>query len=172
MPDQKIDSIYSSFRENLLEHIFVSELLQEAWVGNDTTVEVLRSEVDSSGYDLVIEYRGMIRHIQLKSSRADAKTSRVTINTKLAEKPGGCIVWLLYDEDKVTRRIKLNYLIFDRGSDERFLVLKDFKRGKHSRGDASGIKHERPGTRVVPRSKFEKISSLEVLMDRLFPKQS
>ncbi len=36
------------FREKLLEHVFVSELLQEAWLNRHQTVEVLRSEVDAS----------------------------------------------------------------------------------------------------------------------------
>src|SRR5260370_21808431 len=43
----------SSFREKLFEHIFVSELLQEAWTKHRQMIDVLRSEVDNAGYDLV-----------------------------------------------------------------------------------------------------------------------
>ena len=50
--DKASDYLESSFREKLLEHVFVSELLQEAWLGRGQTMEVLRSEVDAAGYDL------------------------------------------------------------------------------------------------------------------------
>jgi len=42
----------SSFRENLLEHMFISEVLQGLGEAQ-TVIEVLHSEVDDSGYDLV-----------------------------------------------------------------------------------------------------------------------
>ena len=45
----------SLFYEQLVEHVFVSEIHQEAWYYFGETVEVLRSEVDSSGYDVVFE---------------------------------------------------------------------------------------------------------------------
>ena len=68
-PDPTADNHESSSREKMLEHVFVSELLQEAWFRYGRTLEVLRSEVDSAGYDLVLEFNGVIRHVQLKSSR-------------------------------------------------------------------------------------------------------
>ena len=39
----------SSFYEQLVEHVFISELLQEVLYRFGRTVEVLRSEVDASG---------------------------------------------------------------------------------------------------------------------------
>jgi hypothetical protein len=42
----------SAFIEWLVEHVFISEVLQEAWYSYGRTIEVLRSEVDSSGYDI------------------------------------------------------------------------------------------------------------------------
>ena len=44
-------STKSSFYEQLVEHVFVSEVLQEAWYAHGQIVEVLRSEIDASGYD-------------------------------------------------------------------------------------------------------------------------
>ena len=52
------DYTQSSFRENLFEHIFISEILQEAWVKRRQVIDVLRSEVDSSGYDFGLGERG------------------------------------------------------------------------------------------------------------------
>ena len=42
----------SSARENLIEHVFLGELLRGLWRRNVRDLEVLRPEVDSSGYDL------------------------------------------------------------------------------------------------------------------------
>ncbi|MCA1706608.1 MAG: hypothetical protein LC808_26435 [Actinobacteria bacterium] len=38
--------------EKLMEHIFLSEILQECWFHRRQVVEVLRAEVDAAGYDL------------------------------------------------------------------------------------------------------------------------
>lgn len=45
--------LYSSSREALIEHVFIAEVLQESWFGREQSVEVLRSEVDAGGYDVV-----------------------------------------------------------------------------------------------------------------------
>jgi len=171
-PDSNADYRVSSFREKLLEHVFVSELLQEAWLGHDQTVEVLRSEVDASGYDLVLECNGVVRHVQLKSSWAGARTKRQNVNVKLAEKPCGCVVWLVFEKDNTRAgRLKLDYLFFGEGpreplcSDE---TLRTLKVAKHAKGDATGYKAEKPGIRVVPKSAFTRIDSTRELLERLF----
>lgn len=87
----------SSYRERLLEHLFISELLRYLWNRKMYQVEVLKSQVDDSGYDLVIEYQTILRHIQLKASYHGAKTNRVPINTKLGTKPSGCVIWIIFD---------------------------------------------------------------------------
>ncbi|MFH1141070.1 MAG: hypothetical protein V1724_05260, partial [Chloroflexota bacterium] len=71
---QKRDCRFSTMREQMLEHLFVAELMQEAWYGRNQPLEVLRPERDTAGYDLVIECNGTTRHIQLKSSGLDSKT--------------------------------------------------------------------------------------------------
>ena len=71
-----LESLQSSYVEKLREHVFLAEVLQEAWLRHGLPVSVLRSKVDSFGYDLVLECDGRTRHIQLKSSKWDATTSR------------------------------------------------------------------------------------------------
>jgi hypothetical protein len=61
----------SGARENLIEHVFLGELLRGPWRKNVRDLEVLRPEVDSSGYDLALEFKGVTRHVQLKSSFTD-----------------------------------------------------------------------------------------------------
>jgi hypothetical protein len=91
-PSGFIRGIYylqSSLREKLLEHVFVGELLRCLWRNNRRDVEVLRAEIDSSGYDLVLECNGMLRHVQFKSSHRDARTRKVNIHVNLAKKRAG-----------------------------------------------------------------------------------
>ena len=87
------DDMYlkSSFYEQLVEHVFLSEVLQEVWYRFGKTVEVLRSEVDASGYDVMFDCNGILRHVQLKTSKIDGKTARQKVNLALAEKPSGSV---------------------------------------------------------------------------------
>ena len=41
----------SSYREKLLEHLFVGDVLRELWSWGVTDAEFLRPEVDCGGYD-------------------------------------------------------------------------------------------------------------------------
>ena len=52
----------SSARENLIEHVFLGELLHGLWRKNVWDLEILRPEVDSGGYDLALEFRADPSH--------------------------------------------------------------------------------------------------------------
>jgi hypothetical protein len=67
---------HSSLRERIIEHIFVGDALREWWRDGVIDVEVLRSEFDAHGYDLVMSRGRIVRHIQLKASTR-SKPSRV-----------------------------------------------------------------------------------------------
>ena len=43
----------SSFRENLIEHLFIGELLKISWSRVEYSLEVSKPEVDASGYDII-----------------------------------------------------------------------------------------------------------------------
>jgi hypothetical protein len=158
----------SMFYEQLVEHVFVSELLQEVWYYFGETVEVLRSEVDSSGYDVVFECKGILRHVQLKTSKPDAKTSGQKVNVALASKPGGCIVWLVRHEDRQSCRMRLSYLFFGGEPGQPLPSLEGLKVAKHTKANTEGVKTERSAVRVVPKSRFVPISSTRELVGRLF----
>lgn len=166
--DNKSDYLESNFREKLLEHVFVSEILQEAWINRNKTIEVLRSEVDSSGYDLVLECNGVIRHVQLKSSRKDSNTSRQNINVNLAKKPSGCVIWMVFEEDEEKHKFKINYRFFGNGPNEQLPLLDKFSVGKHTKANSEGNKSIRPSIRVIPKGQFIQVNGIEGLMDRLF----
>ena len=84
-----VHSFDSSLREQALGHIFLGQLLAFMWRNRGRDIEVLKSEVDRGGYDLVLESNGVIRHVQLKSSFRGSKVREVSVNTRLLRKPGG-----------------------------------------------------------------------------------
>jgi hypothetical protein len=89
----------SSLREQALGHLFLGQLLTFMWCNGRRDIEVLKSEVDRGGYDLVLESNRIIRHVQLESSFRGSKVREVDISTKLLHKPGGCILWFEFDRE-------------------------------------------------------------------------
>jgi hypothetical protein len=62
-PRDPAHSTHSSLREAILEANFVGELLRTLWCAGARQVELLRATVDCAGYDVVLDYRGVVRHI-------------------------------------------------------------------------------------------------------------
>ena len=59
----------SSYREQIMEYKFLGLLLPEYWRRNwPDRIEVSKPEVENTGYDLILEARGIVRHVQLNSS--------------------------------------------------------------------------------------------------------
>ncbi len=87
--------VHSTLRERIVEHVFIGEALRRLWKHGATDIEVLRSEFDAGGYDLVMSYRGVMRHIQFKSITEGGRASSVNVSLKLMEKPSGCVIWMV-----------------------------------------------------------------------------
>ena len=43
---------HSSFREKLIEHLFIGEMLKLSWLKDDCQLEVMKPEVDNAGCDV------------------------------------------------------------------------------------------------------------------------
>ena len=158
-------SIYSSYREMLLEHLFAGAVMRHLWLQGFARLEMLKSQVDDSGYDLILEANNVVRHIQLKASHTGSTTSRVNINDALARKPSGCVVWMQFDP--LTLEFD-HFLWFGNEAGERLPDLGKFNVAKHTKGNAQGIKLERPNIRVVPKNKFERLNGIEDVIAKLF----
>src|SRR3984885_10705828 len=87
--------LHSTLRERIVEHVFVGDILRRLWQLGVTDVEVLRSEFDAGGYDLVMSYRKIVRHIQFKTVTVDGKADNIKVSLKLVEKPSGCVIWIV-----------------------------------------------------------------------------
>jgi hypothetical protein len=161
------DTHNSSYREILIEHLFVGEVMRLLWLRGITRFEVLKPQVDDSGYDLVLEANGIVRHVQLKSSFRDASTGQVKASLQLRNKPSACIVWIHFDP----ATLELGpFLWFGGKPGEPILDISGLKVAKHTRANASGVKQERPNQRMIRRSLFERIDSLDELVTILFGK--
>src|SRR5258705_12972455 len=95
--EPSVHSSDSSLREQALGHVFLGQLLTSMWQSGARDSEVLKSEVDRGGYDVVLGANGIIRHVQLKSSFRGSKVREGDFSTKLLRKTGGCILWLEFD---------------------------------------------------------------------------
>lgn len=155
----------SSYREKLIEHLFVGELLKLSWRHHCCSLEIAKPEVDNSGYDLIVEAKGVVMHIQLKTSIVGGKTAVQKIHSKLAEKPSGCVVWIYIDE----RTLRLGpFFFFGAEAGEPLPSLVDRKVAKHTKGNKDGVKAERQNIRVLPKRSFTAIESIESLYMKLF----
>jgi hypothetical protein len=61
--------------EAVLEHLFVGDLLRVLWKAGPLRAEVMKAQVDDTGYDLFTEANGVARQIQLKGSFQGARTA-------------------------------------------------------------------------------------------------
>ncbi len=163
--DSGVDSIHSSYRERLIEHLFVGEVLRTLWRAGVTQVEVLRSEVDGAGYDIVLECQSLVRHIQLKTARRNGKRANVGVQLGLREKPSGCVIWIHFDPDKMDLG---PFFWFGGPPGQPLPAIAGFKVGKHTKGDSKGHKSERPNIRLVPKGRFERVDSTKEVVARLF----
>lgn len=159
----------SSFREKLIEHLFVSEMLKLSWLKGDCQLEVLKPEVDNAGCDIVLENNNIIRHIQLKASKLGGKTPSQKVNIRLASKPSGCVVWIVFDENT----LELCYFYFFGSEGGVPLIgLENAKIAKHTKPNANGLKAERPNIRTINKGQFVRYDSIEALYNVLFVPKS
>ncbi len=155
---------HSSFREKLIEHLLIGELLKRSWK-HDCSLEISKPEVDRKGYDLVAEYGSVIRHIQLKGSYLGAKTAYQKVHVALSAKPSGCIVWVYFNEETLEL---WPFCYFGGSPGAKLPSIESFKVATHTKGNAQGHKAERPDMRKVPKGKFVKHDTVEELWDALF----
>ena len=156
---------HSSFREKLIEHLFIGEMLKLSWLKDDCQLEVMKPEVDNAGCDVVLEDNNIIRHIQLKTSKLGAKASGQKVNVRLATKPSGCIVWIVFDENTLEL---CSFYFFGAEAGRPLTGLENAKVAKHTKANVDGLKAERPNIRILNKGQFTRYDSIEDLYKVLF----
>jgi hypothetical protein len=157
----------SSYRANLFEQIFCSELLQGCWLAGLPPVEIDRPFVDFQGYDLVATCGGITRHIQLKASRG----GRIAVHRNLALKPSACVVNLEASTGGDPERIGFSYRYYGSRPGEA-LNLEGLRAARKSfntrRASGAFGKAERANHLQIPHSKFVGPLDIVGLAKRLF----
>jgi hypothetical protein len=153
----------SSARENLIEHVFLGELLRGLWRKNVRDLEVLRPEVDSGGYDLALEFRGLTRHVQLKSSYRGARRADVTASLKLLERPSACVLWIFFDPETLSLG---PFLWFGSAPGEKMPLLGE-KIARHTKPNAMLKKADRPAHRVIAKSRFATLETIDQVIQKM-----
>lgn len=156
---------HSSFREKLIEHLFIGDLLKLSWADEDCALEVSKPEVDNAGYDLIMELNGVVRHIQLKTSFVGGKTSRQKVHVNLASKLSGCVIWIYFDEHS----LELGpFLFFGGPPGGKLPSLDNSNIARHTKADQLLEKAERPNIRVLNKGDFERLETIQSLYKSLF----
>ena len=135
------------------------------WLKGIYNLEVLKPQVDDSGYDLVFESSSIVRHVQLKSTKRGSSLSKVNVNTHLAEKPSGCVI--LIEFDPITLELG-PFFWFGDPPGRPLPDLSAYPVAKHTKGNARGVKLQRPNIRQIPRSKLQKLETFDEVIERLF----
>lgn len=145
--------------------MLTAQCLQELWRRGRYNSEVLRADVDAGGFDLVMESNHVLRHIQLKASLLYGSTSRQKINLTLGQKPSGCVIWMVVEPSSLDFD---HFLWFGNAPGFPLPDISNAPVAKHTKGNSDGVKAERPNLRVISKSKFQKLDSIPMLVDRLF----
>ena len=164
MTDEDAAYVYSTVIEKTLEHRFLADLCSFLWTRGVTDFAVSQSEVDLYGYDVIVEVGDVVRHIQLKLTRLNGKRNHVSVNARLSAKPSGCVVWMFYRADD----LGIDHYRWLGGAPGDPLPELGDRVTKHTKGNAEGVKAERPGHRDVRKSQFEAVPNVAELSKKLF----
>lgn len=157
------DSTHSLLRERIIEHGFVGDVLRHLWRRGVTDVEVLRSEFDSHGYDLVMARGRMVRHLQLKTGTS-AKPANVSVSLALGTKPSGCVLWI-----HVNDNLDMGPFFWFGGAPGHALPsIETFKTARRATHNKSGVRPERINHRLIPPNRFKRLENLDDVLVELF----
>jgi hypothetical protein len=147
----------SSLREKIVEHVFIGDALREFWRSRIVDVEILRSEFDAFGYDLVLERGPITRHIQLKAGLN--KPDRVGIAEALATKKSGCLIYI-----QISGELDLeSFYWFGSEPNAPLPTLTRYP----LRRKTTGARSPRQGHRTLPGTAFQGPFTLHQLLDKL-----
>lgn len=163
VPLAEAHSQNSTLRERIVEHVFVGEMLRALWCRGVVDLEVLRSEFDAHGYDLVMGRGPVVRHIQLKTGTS-AKPGDVSVSMALAGKPSGCVLWI-----RVTPRLDMGpFFWFGSGPGEPLPLLDAYDSPRRATHNKDGERPIRRNHRLIPGRDFRRLDAFDQVLDALF----
>ena len=168
MKDVDPHSYYSPRREKILENLFIGEVLRVLWTRGEYEVEILQSDIDAAGYDIVLSLPEGTRYIQLKSM-VNKRDVSITANGKISDKIGGCIVLMVINRET----LKFEGFYWIGGTLTEYCSnIRKSKTAKHTKGNSEGVKSERKDTYTLGKTKFTYFPSIEDIIDKLIETKS
>jgi hypothetical protein len=153
----------STLRERIIEHLFIGEVLRTLWRRGVVNVEVLRSEFDAHGYDLIMAYGRIIRHIQFKTGTS-SKPGNVSISLALASKPSGCVLWIHVSDTLELRP----FFWFGGAPGDPLPPLDDYEIPMRATHNKDGERPLRKNHRLIPGNQFQRLETLDKVLEALF----
>src|SRR4051794_18063863 len=93
----------SSYVENVLRHALVAGLSSVVWRRDPfASLQVFNSEVDASGFDLVLSLGFQTRYIQLKQAHSNKVPAHCSVRLSFASVPGSCVVLMSHSAFDLT----------------------------------------------------------------------
>ena len=157
----------SSYVENVLVHRMVASLAGELWRRDPTMpLHIFNSEVDDSGFDLVLGCGTRIRYIQVKQVHTKGATSKFSVRLDFTRMPGSCIVVVVHTENEL---MVDHYLFYGRAVHEPMPSVEDNKPSiLPGRRHIDGNRKTRQHYRDVKRNRFQGPLHAGELLDALF----
>ncbi|WP_155837301.1 hypothetical protein [Herminiimonas sp. CN] len=157
----------SSYVENVLVHRMVADLAGELWRRDPTMpLNIFNSEVDDSGFDLVLGCGSKLRYIQVKQVHAKGAASKFSVRLDFTRMHGSCVVVVVHTEDELL----IDHFLFYGGmAHEPMPSVEDNKASiTPGRRDSDGNRKTRQHYRDVKRNKFKGPLTTAELLDTLF----
>lgn len=154
---------HSTLRERIVEHVFVGDVLRRLWRRGVVDAEVLRSEFDAYGYDLVLARGRIVRHIQFKTGTA-SKPANVSVARALEDKPSGCVIWIRVDRD-----LQMGpYFWLGDLPGKPLPPVSHFPNPLRPTRNGQGERPPRRNHRSVPGHEFRRLNTLDDVLEALF----
>lgn len=157
----------SSYVENVLVHRMVASLAGELWRRDPALpLSIFKSEVDDSGFDLVLGCNGKLRYIQVKQVHVNGKATKFSVRLDFTRMPGSCIVVVVHTEDELLA----DHFLFYGGTVSEPMPSVEGNRASvvPGRRDIEGNRKTRQHYRDVKRNRFRGPLTTSQLLDALF----
>jgi hypothetical protein len=154
---------HSTLRERIVEYVFVGDALRTLWRRGVVDAEVLRSDFDAHGYDLVMARGRIVRHIQFKTGTS-SKPGNVSVAQALAEKPSGCVIWIRVSDDLDMGP----FFWFGGAPGEPLPPIAHYSSPLRATHNKNGVRPPRQNHRLVPSREFQGLETLDAVLEMLF----
>lgn len=158
----------SSYVENILRHAFIAELSSIVWKRAPfDALQVFNSEVDDSGFDVVLGMGTQVRYVQLKQTHEEKLPRHCSVRASFAALPGSCVVLMSHTIPEL--RLK-SFRFFGAAPGSPMPSIEAMRATvSPGRRNAAGQRKTRANYRNVPCSHFQGPLSASELLAILFP---